>query len=333
MLPVNQVPLSLNEMKRSPLASSRIPDSPPKPGKREVSTSPLRYSSAPNRTRARSPGSNAGIGRAFTSIETGAATENSSGATGFAGGCVASCARAMSDIAIVENPAAVDVRKRRRERLRCLSRLMARRQSLSAMGHLVALRMQPAPGAGPGGRSAAGFAEQLGQLFGDRAAEFLGIHDGDRAAIVARDIVTDADRDQLDRRAGLDFLDDMAQVPLEIIAGIDRQRRIVDRRTVGNHHQDLALLGAAQKPLMRPVQRLPVDVLLEQALAHHQAQILACPPPRRVGGFVDDVPEIVEPAGIGRLAGGKPGFPGLSALPGAGGETEDFHLDAAALER
>src|ERR1700692_1691619 len=40
MRPVNQLPLSLKEMKRSPLASSRHPDSPPKPGKAEVRTSP-----------------------------------------------------------------------------------------------------------------------------------------------------------------------------------------------------------------------------------------------------------------------------------------------------
>ena len=43
-------------------------------------------------------------------------------------------------------------------------------------------------------------AEQFGELFGDGAAEFLGIDDGDRAAVVARDVVTDTDRDQLDRR-------------------------------------------------------------------------------------------------------------------------------------
>src|SRR5487761_2291066 len=198
MRPVNQFPLSLNEMKRSPFGSSRIPDSPPKPWKPEVRTSPLRYSSAPNRTRERSPGSKTGIGRAWTSIETGAATGNSSGGTGFARGSVASCPHAIPGIAIVDSPAAVDVRKRRRER--CAgSFLMLRRRfcAVPATGHPMALRMQPAPGAGLGGRGAAGFAEQLGQLFGDRAA------------IIARDIVTDADRDQLDRRAGLDFLDDM----------------------------------------------------------------------------------------------------------------------------
>src|SRR5215510_10217360 len=60
------------------------------------------------------------------------------------------------------------------------------------------------------------------------AAGVLGIDDGDGAAVVACDVVTDADRDQLHRRAGLDILDHPAQVPLQIVAGIDRQRGIVD---------------------------------------------------------------------------------------------------------
>ena len=116
MRPVNQLPLSLNEMKRSPLASSRNPDSPPKAGNREVKASPLRYSSDPKRTRVRSLRSNGAIGRALTSIETGAATENSSGGSGFGGGSVADCARASSGIAMVESPIVPDIRKRRRVR-------------------------------------------------------------------------------------------------------------------------------------------------------------------------------------------------------------------------
>src|SRR5262245_42948528 len=62
--------------------------------------------------------------------------------------------------------------------------------------------------------------EQLGELFGHGTAELLGVDDGHGATIVARDIVADADGDQLDRRAGLDFLDDPAQMALEIIAGV-----------------------------------------------------------------------------------------------------------------
>src|SRR5262245_16423457 len=58
--------------------------------------------------------------------------------------------------------------------------------------------------------------EQLGELLGHRAAELLGIDDGDGSAIVARHVVADADRNQLDRRAQLDLLDHPAQVALEI---------------------------------------------------------------------------------------------------------------------
>jgi len=85
MRPVNQLPLSLMEMNRSPLASSRSPDSPPKPGKREVRTSPLRYSSLPKRIWERSRLSNDGSGRALTSIETGAVAGFGSGTSGFGG--------------------------------------------------------------------------------------------------------------------------------------------------------------------------------------------------------------------------------------------------------
>ena len=96
------------------------------------------------------------------------------------------------------------------------------------------------------------FLEQLGELLGHGAAEFLGIDDGDGAAIVARHVMADADGDQFDRRAGLDLLDHPAQMAFEIIAGIDRQRGIVDRRAVGNHHQDLALLGARRAGAYAP---------------------------------------------------------------------------------
>src|SRR5476651_1764512 len=84
---------------------------------------------------------------------------------------------------------------------------------------------------------------------------------------------------------------------------------------------------------MRPVERLAVDVFLEQALAHHQSEILARAPPGRVGGFVDDVTQIVETARIGRLACGEPMLARLAALPRARGEAENLDLDAAALER
>src|SRR5947207_675888 len=132
MRPVNQLPLSLMAMKRSPLGAKRSPDKPPKPRKGEVRISPLRYSSEPNRTRARSRVSNEGSGLALTSIETGVVTENSSGFTRFGGRSSAVCADAMPGSASTENPAAVDVRKQRRERCQPL---MVRRRSCAVSNH------------------------------------------------------------------------------------------------------------------------------------------------------------------------------------------------------
>src|SRR5207247_3256800 len=89
--------------------------------------------------------------------------------------------------------------------------LLRMRWSVSELGHLIALRMQPAPVAGCCRRHAMRLAEQFGELLGNGAAELFGVDDGDGAAIVARHVVADADRDQFDRRAGLDFLADVAQ--------------------------------------------------------------------------------------------------------------------------
>src|SRR5579871_5996020 len=237
MRPVNQWPWSLNEMKRWPRASSRNPDNPPKRGKDEVSTSPLRYSNAPKRVRSWSWRSNQRMGRALTSIETGASASTVELAEA---GDATNCALAIPGTAIADRPAAI-LRKRRRERPKSGI-------DVTESG------MQAAPGCARNRRGAMRLAEEFGKLLGDRATKLLGIHDGDRTAIVARDIMADADCDQFDRRTGLDLLDDMPQVPLEVIARIDRQRGVIDRRAVGNHHQDLALFGAAEQALVRPVE-------------------------------------------------------------------------------
>jgi hypothetical protein len=103
-LPVNQLPLSLMAMKPSPLASSRRPEIPPKSRYFEVSTSPLRYCSEPKRRWVRSRVSKEGIGRASTSMETGALADGGAGT-----GTV--CARAWAGNTAL---AAAAMRKRRR---------------------------------------------------------------------------------------------------------------------------------------------------------------------------------------------------------------------------
>ncbi|MNC53690.1 hypothetical protein D3C75_1031270 [compost metagenome] len=84
---------------------------------------------------------------------------------------------------------------------------------------------------------------------------------------------------------------------------------------------------------MRPGQGLAVDVFLQQALAHHQAQVLLGPAPRGVGGLVDDVAQVVQASRIGGLAGADPRLTALTALPGAGGEAQDLDLDPAPFQR
>ena len=228
---------------------------------------------------------------------------------------LSSSARARISSAVLRRPAGGGGRRRRRRpagratrrerRARAMVRPSSRPAAQAAMRRRVQAARRPDCRRRPGatlGRGRRGrllglfLVEQRGELLHHRAAELVGVDDGDGAAVVARDVVADADGDQLDRRARLDPVDDVAQVALEIVAGIDRQRRIVDRRAVGDHHQDLALLGARQQAVVRPQQRLAVDVLLEDALAQHQAEVLARPPPRRVGRLVDDVAQVVEAA-------------------------------------
>src|SRR5260370_35553039 len=76
--------------------------------------------------------------------------------------------------------------------------------------------------------------EQRGELLHHGAAQLVGVDDGDGATVVARDVVADADGDQLDRRARLDPVDDVAQMALEVVARVHRQDGIVDRRPVGD---------------------------------------------------------------------------------------------------
>src|SRR5581483_11731581 len=91
--------------------------------------------------------------------------------------------------------------------------------------------------------------------------------------------------------------------------------------------------GPDEQPAMRPGERLAVDVFLEQPLAHHQAEVAPRAPPRRIRRLVDDVAEVVEPAGVGRLAGLQPGLARLPAFPGPGREAQYLDFHAAAFER
>src|SRR5690242_414290 len=65
--------------------------------------------------------------------------------------------------------------------------------------------------------------EQFGELLHHGAAEFLGIDDGYRTAVVARHVVADADGDEFDLVAVLDVADHLAQMLFQVVAWIHRQ--------------------------------------------------------------------------------------------------------------
>ena len=94
----------------------------------------------------------------------------------------------------------------------------------------------------------------------------------------------------------------------------------------------ISLLGPDDQPAVRPGERLAVDILLQQALAHHQAQILPCATPESVGRLVDNMAQIIEAAGIGGFTSLQPGLPRHPALPGLGGEAQNLLLHAATLQ-
>jgi hypothetical protein len=105
--------------------------------------------------------------------------------------------------------------------------LLVGKREYDKHGHDVVALMEPAPGRRDRRRRLI-LIEQLGEFLDHGAAELLGVDDRDRATIVAGHVVADADGDQLDRRTLLDVLDDPTQVPLEVIAGIDGERGVVD---------------------------------------------------------------------------------------------------------
>src|SRR5690606_4758548 len=101
---------------------------------------------------------------------------------------------------------------------------------------------------------------------------------------------------------------------VEIGAMVDRERAVVHRRAVADHHEDSAFLGAIHDPAMGPNQRLAVNIFLEQSLAHHQPERFARTAIGFVSRLVDDMPEVVEAARMRRTPGGEPVLAALSAL-------------------
>ena len=68
---------------------------------------------------------------------------------------------------------------------------------------------------GAGAAARAAFLEQLYELVRHRAGELAQVGDRDGAPVVARHVVADADRKELDGRARFDLGDHLAQVSLQ----------------------------------------------------------------------------------------------------------------------
>src|SRR3546814_5237333 len=123
--------------------------------------------------------------------------------------------------------------------------------------------------------------KKAGQLLHPGPAKLFGVHDRHRAPIIARDIMADANGDELHGRAVFDPFDNLPQMTLQIGAAVNGQGGIVDWRTVTDDHHYAAILGPADQAVMRPEERLAIDVFLEQPFAHHQAEIASRPTPGR----------------------------------------------------
>src|SRR5712671_1909593 len=243
MRPVSQCALSLSATNCAPSAATRIADRPPKSRWEEVSAMPPRNSSAPKRTWDGARGSKTSIGAAAISIRAGGSGARFCASAGEAARANAkamkpaihSAGRARSALPIRRAPRTSTSRHPNPD-LPGFGIIDAQvGQARLAWERRGGSSMQSPPR--DARRDRLVLVEQFGELVGHRAAQLLGVDDGDGAAVIARDVVTDADRDQLDRRARLDVLDHPAQVALEIVSGIDRERGVVDRRAVRDHHQ------------------------------------------------------------------------------------------------
>ena len=130
------------------------------------------------------------------------------------------------------------------------------RDAISCPGQTILSACTPARRGGP----AAGtlVVEQRSELLGHRAGQFVGIDDchGACDSTASR---RDRYRSPAVRPANASRSASMhgTQMPLEIIARIDRQGGIIDRRTIRDHHQDTALLGRPSRRLCAQISASP----------------------------------------------------------------------------
>ena len=223
-------PSSSCPRRRPPAGSCRRRPSPGPTSRRnsrdgELSTSPPRNSSWPKRLTSGRPRSKCGIGRARSRRLS--SSSGGGGSLSSARAQVAGERRARAGEQAAQHRPAIDSARSgpvSHDGLRSLAAGASARARRRSVDTHCSLRRAEGLGARGGGVGRA-LLEQLDQLVGHGAGELGGVGDGDGAAVVARHVVADADGDQLDRGARLDLLDHLAQMPLQIAAGVHRQRR------------------------------------------------------------------------------------------------------------
>src|ERR1019366_1297220 len=132
--------------------------------------------------------------------------------------------------------------------------------------------------------------------------------------------------------AGFNPLGDALQMSLQIQRIVRFDRRFVERRAIGNDQQYAPPLRTPQQALMRPQQRLTIDVFLQQLGLEHQSQPLTGSPPRFIRALVDDVTQLSNASRLSRSTASDPARARATAAPAAGGETQYLRLDPAALK-
>ena len=94
--------------------------------------------------------------------------------------------------------------------------------------------------------------EQAGQLLDHGGAQFLRAANGHGTLVVVGNVVTNADGEQLYRRAFFYPVHHIAQMLLEETARIGRQGGFIERYAIGNDQQNAAFFAAREQALVCP---------------------------------------------------------------------------------
>src|SRR3546814_14460117 len=118
------------------------------------------------------------------------------------------------------------------------------------------------------------FVKKAGQLLHHGPAKLFGVHDRHRAPIIARDIMDDANGDELHGRAVFDPFDNLPQLTLQLGAAVKGHGGNVDWRAFTDDNNYAAILVPTDSAFLPPEGRPAIAVLLDHPFYHHSAQML-----------------------------------------------------------